>query len=420
MPTRYWLCGERETVLAGRLESEGAVNAVEAELDSQVIAEAHERYARERDAQIPRDHTGPRPSGGVGGTRIGVKCIHAHLGWWLAGGKDPVGAWAASRLGLSRSDYLLCTPDDAPDIFAAIDIGTNSTNLLIVDERGNEIERRVTVTRLGKNLATTGELAEESVRATLDTLADYANLIRENSAQRIFVTATEACRRARNAATFIDQARAILGVEPEIVSGEREAHLSFLGATSHLGHVLGDTLVIDIGGGSTELIVGSATGIRFSVSYPIGAVTLTETHFSSDPPRPEDLTNAIGEATDHIDDLVRDHPDVLEVTRVVGVAGTIVTVAAVEIGLQNFDAAALHGFTLTREAAEDVFRTLATERITDRIANPGLPPERADIIVGGCCVLVAIMRRLKLDALTVSTHNLLDGLVADARRGVGA
>lgn len=416
MPTRYWLCGERETVLAGRLESEGAVNLVEAELDPQLIAEAHERYARERDAHIPADHTGPRPSGGVGGTRIGVKCIHAHLGWWLAGGDDPVGSWAASRLDLRRSDYLICTPDDVTDRIAAIDIGTNSTNLLIVDERGDEIERRVTVTRLGKNLAATGELAEESISATLTTLAEYATLIRERSAQRILVTATEACRRARNATSFIDQAHAILGVGPEVVSGEREAHLSFLGATSHLGNVSRDTLVIDIGGGSTELIVGNASGIRCAASYPIGAVTLTESHFSSDPPRPEDLTNAIGEVTDHIDDLVRDHPDVLDVVRVVGVAGTIVTVAAVEIGLQHFDASALHGFELTREAAEDVFRTLATERLTDRVANPGLPPERADIIVGGCCVLVGIMRRLKLDALTVSTHNLLDGLVADARR----
>jgi len=419
MPTRYWLCGERETVLAGRLESEGAVNQVEAELDPLLIADAHQRYAIERDAQIPADHTGPRPSGGVGGTRVGVKCIHAHLGWWLAGGDDPVGTWAASRLGISRDDYVVCSTAVAESI-AAIDIGTNSTNLLIVDEHGTEVERRVTVTRLGKNLAATGNLSDESIKTTLATLEEYANVVRDRSVKRVVVTATEACRRARNADAFIDRARSILGVEPEIVSGDREAHLSYLGATSHLDHVDGDTLVIDIGGGSTELIVGNSTGVRFAASYPIGAVTLTERHFSTDPPRPEDLTNAIGEATDHIDDLVRDQPEVLDVSRVVGVAGTIVTVAAVEIGLQHFDAGALHGFTLTREAAEDVFRTLATERLADRVANPGLPPERADIIVGGCCVLVGIMRRLKLDALTVSTHNLLDGLIADARREVGS
>ena len=420
MPTRYWLCGELETVLAGRLESEGAVNAVEAELDPALIAAAHERYARERDAQIPADHVGPRPSGGVGGTRVGVKCIHAHLGWWLAGGDDPVGTWAAQRLGLDRANYIVTSAPVRGEKLAAIDIGTNSTNLLLVDEFGEETDRRVTVTRLGRNLAATGELSEESMTATLDTLAQYMTLIRQSGSQRILVTATEACRRARNAEQFITRARDILGVTPEIVTGDREAHLSFLGATAHLDPIDGDTLVIDIGGGSTEMIVGNASGVRFSVSYPIGAVTLTESHFTTDPPRPEDLTNAIGEATDHIDDLVRDHPEVLDVTRVVGVAGTIVTVAAVEIGLQSFDAGALHGFALTREAAEDVFRTLATERLSDRVANPGLAPERADIIVGGCCVLVAIMRRLKLDELTVSTHNLLDGLVADARSGISS
>ncbi|NDC26450.1 MAG: DUF501 domain-containing protein, partial [Actinobacteria bacterium] len=293
MPTRYWLCGERETVLAGRLESEGAVNAVEAELDPALIAAAHERYARERDAQIPADHVGPRPSGGVGGTRVGVKCIHAHLGWWLAGGDDPVGSWAAQRLGLDRANYIVTSAPVRGEKLAAIDIGTNSTNLLLVDEVGQEVERRVTVTRLGRNLAATRELSEESMTATLETLAGYMTLIRQSGSQRILVTATEACRRARNAEQFITRARDILGVTPEIVTGEREAHLSFLGATAHLDPIDGDTLVIDIGGGSTEMIVGNASGVRFSVSYPIGAVTLTESHFTSDPPRPEDLTNAM-------------------------------------------------------------------------------------------------------------------------------
>ena len=414
MPTRYWLCGERETVLAGRLESAGAVNAAEAELDARLIAEAHDRYARERDALIPQDHAGPRPSGGVGGTRVGVKCIHAHLGWWLAGGDDPVGRWAAGRLAIDRGDYMLCG-SNVDGAIAAIDIGTNSTNLLIVDEHGKEIERIVTVTRLGRNLTSTGRLSDESMDATLDTLANYVQRIRATDVRTIRASATEAMRRASNASQFVERARLILGVEPEIVSGGREAHLSFLGATSHFEPIDGDTLVIDIGGGSTELIVGSSSQVTCSASYPVGAVGLTESHFSSDPPRPEELTNAIGEVMDHIDDFVRDHPEVLNVARVVGVAGTIVTMAAVEIGLREFDATVLHGFVLTRDAAEDVFRTLATERLADRVANPGLAPERADIIVGGCCVLVGIMRRLKLDELIVSTHNLLDGLVADAK-----
>jgi exopolyphosphatase/guanosine-5'-triphosphate,3'-diphosphate pyrophosphatase len=158
-------------------------------------------------------------------------------------------------------------------------------------------------------------------------------------------------------------------------------------------------------------MVGVGTDLQHTSSFPVGAVVLTETELHRDPPRPEELTNAIGLVTDFMDDLVREHPQVLEATRVVGVAGTIVTIAAVELGLASFDGSALHGMRLTRDAAEDVFRTLATEVLADRVCNPGLPPERADIIVGGCCALVAIMRRLRISELTVSIHNLLDGVV---------
>jgi exopolyphosphatase/guanosine-5'-triphosphate,3'-diphosphate pyrophosphatase len=132
-----------------------------------------------------------------------------------------------------------------------------------------------------------------------------------------------------------------------------------------------------------------------------------------DPPRPEELTNAIGLVTDFMDDLIRDHPEVLNATRVVGVAGSIVTIAAVEIGLQEFDATALHGARMTRENVEEVFRTLATETLADRKFNPGLPADRADVIVGGCCVLVGVMRKLRVSEIMVSVNNLLDGLVRD-------
>ena len=134
---------------------------------------------------------------------------------------------------------------------------------------------------------------------------------------------------------------------------------------------------------------------------------------SHDPPRPEELTNAIGLVTDFMDDLIRDHPEVLSATRVVGVAGSIVTIAAVEIGLQEFDATALHGARMTRENVEEVFRTLATETLANRKFNPGLPADRADVIVGGCCVLVGVMRKLRIPEIMVSVNNLLDGLVRD-------
>ncbi len=408
MPTLYWLCGARENVLIGRLEATGAVNQVEAELDAALIAAAHDRYAAERDALIPADHTGPRPFGGVAGTRIGVKCLHAHFGWWLAGGNDPVGDWVAEKLSVSRSSYIRATEKPV----AAIDIGTNSTNLLIADAQGNDIVREVHVTGLGRGVVHNNMLNEEAIARTIARLQQYADLIAQHGVGAVRVTATEACRRATNAAVFLDQAEAVLGTRPLIIAGTEEGRLAYSGALSHLPAHDGITLVIDIGGGSTEIMIGEKT-LQHTVSFPVGTVVLTESHLSHDPPRPEELTNAIGLVTDFMDDLIRDHPEVLSATRVVGVAGSIVTIAAVEIGLQEFDATALHGVRMTRENVEEVFRTLATETLANRKFNPGLPADRADVIVGGCCVLVGVMRKLRIPEIMVSVNNLLDGLVRD-------
>jgi exopolyphosphatase/guanosine-5'-triphosphate,3'-diphosphate pyrophosphatase len=408
MPTLYWLCGARENVLIGRLEATGAVNQVEAELDAAVIAAAHDRYAAERDALIPADHTGPRPFGGVAGTRIGVKCLHAHFGWWLAGGNDPVGDWVAEKLSISHSSYIRATVQPV----AAIDIGTNSTNLLIADAQGNDIVREVHVTGLGRGVVHNNLLNEDAIARTVARLQHYATLIKQHEVGAIRVTATEACRRATNAAVFLDQAETILGTRPLIIAGTEEGRLAYSGALSHLPAHDGITLVIDIGGGSTEIMIGEKT-LQHTVSFPVGTVVLTESHLSHDPPRPEELTNAIGLVTDFMDDLIRDHPEVLSATRVVGVAGSIVTIAAVEIGLQEFDATALHGVRMTRENVEEVFRTLATETLANRKFNPGLPADRADVIVGGCCVLVGVMRKLRIPEIMVSVNNLLDGLVRE-------
>ena len=415
MPTRYWLLGEHETVIVGRLEASGGVNQAEADIGPTALEATHNRYAAERDAAIDPTHTGPRPFGGVGGTRIGVKCLHAHFGWWLAMGDDPVGQWVADKLDVSRDDYVVANNVRSRPVFtspvAAIDIGTNSTNLLIVDPQGNEIVREVNVTRLGKGVAASGLLDDSAIAATVQQLAVYASLLKQHNVETFRVTATEACRRASNANIFLDQAQTILGKRPEIISGVLEGQLAYRGALSKLEPHNGTTIVVDIGGGSTEVMIGVGNELQHTVSFPFGAVVLTETELQRDPPRPEELTNAIGLVTDFMDDLVREQPQVLEATRVVGVAGTIVTIAAVELGIARFDPVALHGMTLTREAAEDVFRTLATESLADRKSNPGLPAERADVIVGGCCALVGIMRRLRLPSITVSVHNLLDGVV---------
>lgn len=292
---------------------------------------------------------------------------------------------------------------------AVIDIGTNSTNLLVVGTDGTDLARIVAPTRLGEGLSAHSVLSAAAITRTAEAVAAHTVTARSHGADRIVVTGTAACRRATNTADLATAIASATGATLEVLSEADEARLAFTGALRGLPTVDLPTMVVDIGGGSTEYVVGVREAEQWA-SIPFGAVTSTETHFSSDPPAPEDLSNLIGAVSDELEDIGRSMPAVAQPGRVIGVAGTIVTVAAVELGLADFDATALHGMELTRDAAEDVFRTLATESPADRAMNPGLPASRVDIIVAGCCILVATMRRFRLDALTVSTCSLLDGV----------
>ena len=279
----------------------------------------------------------------------------------------------------------------------AIDIGTNSTNLLVVDESGKTLERVVTVTRLGRGVDANGRLDPAAIDRTIDCLRDYRHLLDRHGATKARVTGTSAVRDATNRDEFAALVRESLHLDLELLSGVEEGRLSHRGATRGLDLPEGDHLVIDIGGGSTELVLGRRTGDSVSMveacSIDVGAVRLTERHLRSDPPRPEELVNAIGDTHDLVDDILRDRPEFAGARHFIGTAGTIVTVAAVE----------------------DVFRTLATESLADRLHNPGLPRDRADVIVGGCCVLVALMRRWDAPHVTVSAQNILDGICAELR-----
>lgn len=260
MPTRFWLVGPSEIRRIGRLESGGGVDRAEAEMDPDELAAAHARYAAERDAEIPADHTGPRPSGGVGGTRVGVKCLHAHWAWYLAGGDDPVGRWIADELAT----------------------GTTPTDQLVVSLTEAELTLRW------------GEM---------------------------------------------------------------------------------------------------------SADFPIGVGVIRERWLSdADPPRPEALTNALGEVADHLDDAVRLHPEIVDV----GVAaldgfGTW-SIAQLESGLDDPPAP----FELDRDTAEEIFRLAATEPRADRIDNPGLPSGDVDVVLGSLCVVVSAMRRLDLRCVSIA------------------
>ena len=297
-------------------------------------------------------------------------------------------------------------------VVASIDIGTNSTRVLVarpVDGKLDILDRRNTITRLGQNVGATGRLAEDAVERTLACLRDYRAILDEHKVDRLRVAATSASRDAANREEFFDAVGDVVGARPELVSGEDEGRLSFVGATGDLDPALGPFLIVDIGGGSTEFILGT-DHVEGVMSVDVGCVRLTEKFLDHDPPLPEELTACISFAEAYLDDVIRDIPGSAEAHTLVGLAGTITTVAAVEIGLATYDRDAIHHFVLTRAAAEDVFRTLATESRADRIHNPGLEEARADVIVGGCCVLVALFRRFGFDEMIVSEADILDGL----------
>lgn len=299
-------------------------------------------------------------------------------------------------------------------VLAAIDCGTNSTRLLVSRGAGPDkqaLARINTITRLGRGVDASGVLDPDAIERTLDALREYRAVIDEHGATRVRVTATSAARDASNSADFFDAAETILGVRPELLSGEEEARLSFLGATAELDPGDGPYLVVDIGGGSTEFIVGS-TEVEAARSIDIGCVRFTEQYIEHDPPQPEELHACISVTDAWLDDIARELPGMTTAKTVVGLAGTVTTVAAVELGLLEWDRDAIHHFRLDRDAVEDVFRTLATESLEDRKHNPGLEEARADVIVAGTCILVALVRWLGVDEILVSESDILDGLVA--------
>lgn len=292
---------------------------------------------------------------------------------------------------------------------AAVDCGTNSTRLLVCDAEGATLERLMHITRLGQGVDARGCLAPEAIQRTVAVLRDYREVMDRCGVDRVRMAATSAARDAANRDEFFTAAHSAVGVLPELLSGEEEGRLSFRGATRGLDPDQGPFLVADIGGGSTELVVGRSQpdGVR---SLDVGCVRITEKFLVADPPAPEELSEALGAVRDLLDDAVREIPALREASRLVGLAGTVTSVAAVEMGLAVYDRARIHHFELTRAAAEEVFRMLATEPRADRIHNPGLEEARADVIVGGCIVLVGVMRYFGFEQCLVSECDILDGM----------
>ena len=298
---------------------------------------------------------------------------------------------------------------------AAIDCGTNSTRLLVARADGQSmfaLQRLMRITRLGQGVDRHRALAPEAIQRTVTVLEEYRQVMDRFDVGPVRMTATSAARDAANRDDFFVAAEEAIGVRPELLDGEEEGRLSFKGATRELDPHDGPFLVVDIGGGSTEFAVEGA-----AMSVDIGCVRLTERFLHGDPPRPEELSQALSVVHDYLDDVEREIPAVNDAVRLVGLAGTVTTVAAVEIGLSTYDRDRIHHFLLTKAAAEDVFRTLATEKRADRIHNPGLEEARADVIVGGCCVLVGVMRHFGFETCLVSEADILDGLAVSLLPG---
>ena len=293
----------------------------------------------------------------------------------------------------------------------AIDMGTNSTRLLIADVDGGQVatlDRRMRITRLGQGVDASRRLADAAIERTVEALGEYRRALDDLGVERVRAVATSAARDASNADDLLAAVARTLGTRGEILTGADEARLSFDGATAGVDEPA-PFLVVDIGGGSTELVVGT-TMPEGEVSLDVGCVRVTEQFLHSDPPSAEELSQAVQVVRLHLTDADMALPSAHEAKTLIGLAGTVSTVAAIELGLEEYDRGRIHHFRLTRSAAEEVFRTLATEAADQRRHNPGLEPGRVDVIVGGAIVLVAVMRHYDRDEMLVSEADILDGL----------
>jgi exopolyphosphatase/guanosine-5'-triphosphate,3'-diphosphate pyrophosphatase len=302
---------------------------------------------------------------------------------------------------------------------AAIDCGTNSTRLLVTDASGAEVVRLMRITRLGQGVDATGVLADDAVARCLGVLTEYREAMDRCGVVAGRLAATSAARDAANGREFLDAAGEVTGLVPELLSGEEEGRLSTAGALGDLGPASGPFLVLDIGGGSTELIRsgGADRPVDAAVSLQLGCVRITERFLADDPPSPTQLAAAAAHVADEVDRAVAARPALDGARTLVGLAGTVSTLAALHLGLEVYDRDRIHHSVLSADAVAGWCRTLAGEPATDRLRRPGMVAGREDVIVGGAVVLRVVMDRLGFGACLVSESDILDGLAASVRSG---
>lgn len=408
-PTLYWLTCPETRAAVSRLESEGWIKRLNerAEVDPKLrtaLRRAHEAYAKERGRWLP----GAEKWDGVGGTARGIKCLHAHYAYRVAGGPDPIGSWVAHKLAEGEPIHY----EKPGRRMAAIDLGTNSIRLLVArfaegESELKDLSRDMVITRLGQGVDRTGEISPEALRRTLVVMERYCRRARALGAERVHLAATSAVRDASNREGLAEAVERLTGEPMEVLSGKQEAELSFMGATRGLT-APGPLLVVDIGGGSTEFVVGDRE-VTAAVSAQIGSVRLTERYIHTDPPSYEELDRmelAITSVLQQVEDRIPIH----DAATLVAVAGTATTVQAIAMGLPEYDPEVLHRSVLQRPEAERVFSLLADMATQERREIPAMVPGREDVIPAGAAILVRVMQRWGFSQAIVSETDILDGI----------
>jgi exopolyphosphatase/guanosine-5'-triphosphate,3'-diphosphate pyrophosphatase len=296
---------------------------------------------------------------------------------------------------------------------AVVDIGTNSTRLLICEREGDriteELERRSKVTRLGAGVDSDGRLGEEAMERVNATLVEYRELIDRHGSDAAVAVLTSAVRDAANGPEFAETVKARYGLEPHVISGDDEARLTFLGAMSERDPAdRTPTVVIDIGGGSTEVVVGQGREAGFHVSTQAGVVRQTERHIHEDPPTEEELEETRADVRATLREGVPEEQREA-VERAIAVAGTATSLGAIAQELDPYDPEKVHGYHLSRGQCEQILERLASLPLEERRRVPGLDPDRAPTIVAGVIILLEVLRLFGLEEVEVSEHDILRG-----------
>ena len=299
---------------------------------------------------------------------------------------------------------------------AAVDCGTNSLRLLVTDvdlarAELTDVARRMEIVRLGQGVDQTGRLAPEALARTVGVLRDYADVITATVARSVRMVSTSATRDASNTAEFTRQVKDILGVAPEVLTGSEEATLSFTGATAELSAADGGPfLVVDIGGGSTEFVLGEpGEPAMHAISVDIGCVRMTERHLHGDPPSRDEVVAATADIDAALDTVTSAVP-VRQARTLIGLAGSVTTVAGIAIGLPAYNADRIHHVRIAAAGVHGVTRSLLVQARAERAAIGVMHPGRVDVIGGGALILDRIMQRFGFSEVLVSEHDILDGI----------